>query len=46
MRVKPVGGSSGNRSDTSTYSKRIYCIHFPISNMSSAWLSLKVPPEL
>ena len=28
-RVEPEEGSSGDRSDTSTCSKRIYCIHFP-----------------
>ena len=41
-----VGGggkeSSENRSDTSTYSKRIYYMHFPSYNTSSARLSLKV----
>ena len=43
MTVELEGVSSGNRSDISTYSKRIYRIHFPSYNMSSARLSLKIP---
>ena len=42
-RVEPKGVSSRNRSETSTYSKRIYCIHFSSYDTSSARLSLKVP---
>ena len=45
-RVEPEGGSSGNRSDTSTHSKRIYCIHYPGYNTGSARLSLKAPRKL
>ena len=44
MSVAPEGVSSGHRSDTTTYSKRIYCLHFPSYN--SARLSLKVSPKL
>ena len=41
-RVEPEGSSSRNRSNTSAYSKRIYCIHFPSSNTSSARLNSEV----
>ena len=46
MSVAPEGVSSGHtdRSDTTTSSKRIYCLHFPSYN--SARLSLKVSPKL
>ena len=45
-RVEPDGVSSWNRSDICTCSKRIYCMHFPGYNTSSARLSLKVPCKL
>ena len=45
-RVKPERGSSGNRSDTSTYLKIIYCMHFPSYNTSSTRLLLKVSLKL
>ena len=45
-RVEPERVSSRNLSDTSPYSKRIYCIYFPSYNTSSAWLSLKVSCKL
>ena len=35
MRVEPEGVSSGNRSDTSTYSKIIYYMHFPSYNIQA-----------
>ena len=41
-RKKNKGRGSMNACDISTYSKRIYCIHFPCSNTSSTRLSLKV----
>ena len=46
MRVEPEGVSSKNRSDTFTYSNRIYHIHFPSYNTSIARLSLKVLRKL
>ena len=46
-RVKQEGFSTGNKSDmSSTYLKRIDCMHFLNSNSSSAKLSLKVSRKL